>query len=76
MYIFVDNANLIITRAGLGFRGLYLECLVYGRRFMTCSVCVLLLLVMLRVCWFSVLGLGGVRKGVGFGCLVWIRPEP
>ena len=43
---------------------------------MTCSVCVWLLLVMLRVaglvCWW----LGGVRKGVGFGCLVWIRPEP
>ena len=56
------------TRAVLGFRGLYLECLVYGRMFVTCSVCVWFLLVMLRVCWFSVLVVGWCSKG----CRVWL----
>ena len=56
------------TRAVLGFRGLYLECLVYGRMFVTCSVCVWLLLVMLRVCWLSVLVVGWCSKG----CRVWL----
>ena len=52
----------------VGFRGRYLECLVYGRMFVTCSVCVWLLLVMLRVCWFSVLVVGWCSKG----CRVWL----
>ena len=56
------------TRAVLGFRGLYLECLVYVRMFVTYSVCVWLLLVMLRVCWFSVLVVGWCSKG----CRVWL----
>ena len=56
------------TRAVLGFRGLYLECLVYGRMFVICSVCVWLLLVMLRVCWFSVL----VVRWCSKGCRVWL----
>ena len=66
----VKNKIKIITktRAVLGFRGLYLECLVYGRMFVTCSVCVWLLLVMLRVCWFSVLVVGWCSKG----CRVWL----
>ena len=56
------------TRAVLGFRGLYLECLVYGRMFVTCSVCVWLLLEMLRVCWFSALVVGWCSKV----CRVWL----
>ena len=60
--------DIITTRAVLGFRGLYLECLVYGRMFVTCSVCVWFLLVMLRVCWFSVLVVGWCSKG----CRVWL----
>ena len=60
--------NEIKTRAVLGFRGLYLECLVYGGLFVTCSVCVWLLLVMLRVCWLSVLVVGWFSKG----CRLWL----
>ena len=56
------------TRAVLGFRGLYLECLVYGGMFVTCSVCVWLLLVMLRVCWLSVFVVGWFSNG----CRLWL----
>ena len=36
--------------------------------FVTCSVCVWLLLVMLRVCWLSVLVVGWCSKG----CRLWL----
>ena len=68
MIYFLKNGIMKLTRAVLGFRGLYLECLVYGRMFVTCSVCVWLLLVMLRVCWLSVLVVGWCSKG----CRLWL----
>ena len=71
-YIDVDQGSLINKKIELerfsAFAVCTWECLVYGRMFVTRSVCVWLLLVMLRVCWLSVLVGGWCSKG----CRLWL----